>query len=186
MNVYTRIALASSLSAVASVGLLTTQAKAFSLTASTINLKTEVLAPFAGDVFVAPATVVGTSTANWAATTSGGPGTIFLDWVFQHAGVFLSGTETYLSQNGSVSGSISKSLTAFNLAEGDYVTLIGATLRAAKGSNPNFTYKSNADSVQWSVSPVPEPITMLGSGMALGFGAFLKRKQKASEKKIKS
>ncbi|MFM7441824.1 MAG: PEP-CTERM sorting domain-containing protein [Snowella sp.] len=30
---------------------------------------------------------------------------------------------------------------------------------------------------------MPEPLTIIGSGIALGFGGFLKRKQKAAQNK---
>ena len=53
MNVYTRIALASSLSAVASIGLLTTEAKAFQLQSPTVKVNSVVDRPFAGDDFPA-------------------------------------------------------------------------------------------------------------------------------------
>jgi hypothetical protein len=49
-------------------------------------------------------------------------------------------------------------------------------VRFASGQN---AFESDNHAVQ----AVPEPLTIIGSGIALGFGGFLKRKQKASEKK---
>jgi hypothetical protein len=40
-----------------------------------------------------------------------------------------------------------------------------------------------ANSYSISATPVPEPLTIIGSGIALGFGGFLKRKQKAAQNK---
>jgi len=45
-----------------------------------------------------------------------------------------------------------------------------------------FTAQGPGKSYSISVQAVPEPLTIIGSGIALGFGGFLKRKQKASEK----
>jgi len=48
-----------------------------------------------------------------------------------------------------------------------------------------FTSQGGVGTNSYSISaqPVPEPLTIIGSGIALGFGGFLKRKQKAAEKK---
>jgi hypothetical protein len=42
---------------------------------------------------------------------------------------------------------------------------------------------TNSYSISVTPTPVPEPLTIIGSGIALGFGAFLKRKQKAAQNK---
>ena len=48
-----------------------------------------------------------------------------------------------------------------------------------------FTSQGGVGTNSYSISatPVPEPLTIIGSGIALGFGAFLKRKQKAAQNK---
>ena len=69
------------------------------------------------------------------------------------------------------------------LAPGDYVTSITGTLLGTKNSSRLFEYKSDSQRVQYPVAPVPEPLTIIGSGIALGFGGFLKRKQKAAQNK---
>jgi len=46
---------------------------------------------------------------------------------------------------------------------------IGATIYNVKGYNT------------WQITPVPEPLTILGSVAALGFGAYAERKRKPSE-----
>ncbi|PZV27133.1 MAG: hypothetical protein DCF12_05890 [Snowella sp.] len=43
--------------------------------------------------------------------------------------------------------------------------------------------KEQTNTYSGTIAPVPEPLTIIGSGIALGFGGFLKRKQKAAEKK---
>jgi len=42
---------------------------------------------------------------------------------------------------------------------------------------------TNSYSISVTPTPVPEPLTIIGSGIALGFGGFLKRKQKAAQNK---
>ncbi|MEB3120733.1 MAG: PEP-CTERM sorting domain-containing protein [Snowella sp.] len=182
MNVCTRIALISSLSAVASLGLLTTEAKAFSLVAGTIDVQTTVTNPPSGSIFPAPATVTGKAVGSWNVTTDSA-GTFNITWIFKHALEAVQTTvETFTVYSaGGISGTFSPaSITATGLSAGIYET----TFEGIISTNEFGVYESNKDRNRWTVSqPVPEPLTILSSATALGFGAFLKRKQKAAEKK---
>jgi hypothetical protein len=188
MNVCTRIALVSSLSAVASIGLLTTEAKAFQLQSPTVKVNSVVDNPFAGDDFSAFSVVNGKATTSWSAkTTGGGTGNLYFEVLFLHANqVIQSFTKEYLGVSGSgaiLGETFSYDVDSLPLAPGDYVTSIKGTLFGTKNSNPFFAYKTDLQGVQYSVAPVPEPLTIIGSGIALGFGGFLKRKQKVAQNK---
>jgi hypothetical protein len=71
-----------------------------------------------------------------------------------------------------------------------YFQLAGfsGTFKDASGeifATGSFTSQGNLGTNSYSISatPVPEPLTIIGSGIALGFGGFLKRKQKAAQNK---
>jgi len=181
MNICTRIALISSLTAVASVGLFTTEAKAFNLTAGSIDIQTLVSNPPSGSIFSAPATVTGSAFGNWSLNTDS-PGTFYVKWIFRHAleAVQTTVQEFNVGAAGPHSGLFTTSITATNLLPGKYITSLEGII-----STQEFgVYESNKDVNRWSVSqPVPEPLTILSSATALGFGAFLKRKQKAAQNK---
>ncbi len=184
MNICTRIALISSLTAVASVGLFTTEAKAFQLQSFTVKVNSVVDQPFAGDDFPAFSVVNGKATTSWAATTTGGTGNLYFKVLFLHANqVIQSFTKDYLGVSGSLEDTFSYDVNSLPLSPGDYITSIEGTLFGTKNSNSFFQYKTDSQGVQYSVAPVPEPLTIIGSGIALGFGGFLKRKQKAAQNK---
>jgi hypothetical protein len=71
-----------------------------------------------------------------------------------------------------------------------YFQLAGfsGTFKDASGeifATGSFTSQGGLGTNSYSISatPVPEPLTIIGSGIALGFGGFLKRKQKAAQNK---
>jgi hypothetical protein len=71
-----------------------------------------------------------------------------------------------------------------------YFQLAGfsGTFKGASGeifATGSFTSQGGLGTNSYSISatPVPEPLTIIGSGIALGFGGFLKRKQKAAQNK---
>jgi hypothetical protein len=70
--------------------------------------------------------------------------------------------------------------------EGIYSKVIGS---AEVGISGNATYTSTGDTTG-SITPyfavVPEPLTILGSGLGLGFGAFFKKEYSKKQKKVKS
>jgi hypothetical protein len=182
MNICTRMAVISSLSAVASITFLVTDAQAFQLTPGSIDIQTTVSNPPSGSIFSAPATVTGSAFGNWNLNTSSEHVTFYVTWIFKHA---LSVVETvqkfHAHTPGNYNGVFTPTpITATNLAAGQYITSLEGII-----STQEFgIYESNKDVNRWSVTqPVPEPLTILSSATALGFGAFLKRKQKASEKK---
>jgi hypothetical protein len=180
MNICTRIALISSLTAVTSVGLLTTKAQAFNLVGGTVNITSIVLSPASGTIYTEPASVTATAFGNWQAETDSA-GTILIDWTFSHATAAPVFTSTTFSAPGAgvYSGTFTASpITASGLLAGFYKTSLTGNIGTSE-----YIYETNTDTNNWKVQPVPEPITMLGSGIALGFGAFLKRKQKAAQNK---
>jgi hypothetical protein len=56
----------------------------------------------------------------------------------------------------------------------------GTDISPASGS---LSTQGLGGSYSFTVQAVPEPLTIIGSGIALGFGGFLKRKQKAAQNK---
>lgn len=63
-------------------------------------------------------------------------------------------------------------------------TLMGTVSFDWTGTQPNGSHLAYQIKVGTS-DPVPEPLTILGSGVALGFGALLKKESSRKQKKVK-
>ncbi|GBF80924.1 PEP-CTERM sorting domain-containing protein [Aphanothece sacrum] len=177
MNLFTRLILFSSLSSVVSIFFLNTEAKAFTLNNLQVNV--QITSPTQGQIFPNGSTVAGTGIASWTGTISTldekEPITLLFSYSLQHANKPVKSFTTQYTYASGLnlvpvgSGVLNVDDIAGPLSPGSYVTSMGAY----------FNGKLASDGLSWKV--VPEPLTILGSATAMGFGAFFKRKLKPSK-----
>lgn len=102
----------------------------------------------------------------------------------------ISGTiSDNLGEYGSYNASVGVTYNGSSLQSsvvGNYSTIID---QVVVGISANTTYTSTGDttgSITPYIASVPEPLTVLGSGLGLGFGAFFKKEYSKKQKKVKS
>ena len=94
-------------------------------------------------------------------------------------------SQTFTDPFTEVSDSLSHSVfDTFDLGEGTY-TVTGTPTVSFNPSDPDFV-APEPQSFSFTVEKVPEPLTILGSGLALGFGAYFKKEYARKQKKAKA
>lgn len=122
--------------------------------------------------------------ANWSASGTG-PGNVAVTNNLVVGGATLSSATVYTD---TIAGAIAFAASAFDQRFASFTFTTPGTYtafgRLVGSINP--TDSAQTSSVTFQVVAVPEPLTLLGAGTALGFGTFFKRELSKKQKKEKA